>query len=191
MQDNIDNESTTGLDVPAFAHVSPMPPVLGKCPHANIGDDSTNHCTNQDVDTGGLKNPKKERLPGTNLGLFHAKPGNDQGLSLGPKKKNPCNNLCMQGRVCDKLRQICKFAHVASWKQFKKDDQEVILEHADKTGNIWLDKATFKNQKGQDSPEIPASPGRCKGPLAQGNKECVNWARDRCLHTSFSFETCD
>ena len=43
MQDNINNESTTGLDIPAIAHVSPIPPVLGKRLHANIGDDSTNH----------------------------------------------------------------------------------------------------------------------------------------------------
>ena len=53
----------------------------------------------------------------------------------------------MQGKTCDKLRQICKFDHVVSWKAFKKDDQDVILEHADKTGNIWLDEVTFKIQK--------------------------------------------
>jgi hypothetical protein len=60
----------------------------------------------------------------------------------------------MQGKTCNKeLRKICKFAHVAIWKAFKKDDQEAILEHADKTGNIGLDEATFKIQK--QKVEIP------------------------------------
>ena len=81
------------------------------------------------------------------MGLFHAKPGSEQGLFPRLKGKPPCNKFCVQGKTCDKLRQICKFAHVASWKAFGKDDQEAILVHADKTGNIWLDEATFKNQK--------------------------------------------
>jgi hypothetical protein len=143
---------------------------LGKRPHANIGDDSTNHRTNQHVDTGGLKKPKKERLPRTNLGLFHAKPGSDQGLFPRLKGKPPCNNFCVQGRACDKLRQICKFAHVASWKQFEKDDQEVILEHADKTGNIWLDEATFKNQKVEIPQKYQHLLGDAKGPKPKATK---------------------
>ncbi len=170
MQDNIVNESATGLDVPAFAHVTPISPVWGKHPHANIGDDSTNHRTNQDVNTGGLKKPKKECLPRTNLGLFHANPGSDQGLFPRLKGKPPCNNFCVQGRVCDKLCQICKFAHVASWKQFKKDDQEVILEHADKTGNIWLDEVTFKNQKVEIPQKYQHLLGNAKGPKPKVTK---------------------
>jgi hypothetical protein len=157
MQDNIDNESMTGRNVPAFANVLPVL-VSAKHPHLNVGDESTTHHTNHNFDARGLKRPKKECLPRTNLGLVHAKPGSDQGLFPRLRGKPPCNKSCIQGRVCDKLCQICKFAHVASWKMFEKDNQEAILEHANKTGNIWLDKATFKNQS-QDSPDIPASPG--------------------------------
>jgi hypothetical protein len=164
MQENIDNETTTGLDVPAFANVLTAPPLAAKRSQhpSNVGDETTNHRnhdyrgnqgndqdfrSNQDFDSGGNKRTKKERLPRTNLGLFHAKPGSEQGLFPRLKGKPPCNKFCVQGKTCDKLRQICKFAHVASWKAFEKDDQEAILVHADKTGNIWFDEATFKNQK--------------------------------------------
>ena len=164
MQENIDNETTTGLDLPAFANVLTAPPLAAKrSQHPNVGDETTNHRnhqdyrgnqgndqdfrSNQDFDNGGNKQAKKERPPRTNLGLFHAKPGSEQGLFPRLKGKPPCNKFCVQGKTCDKLRQICKYAHVASWKAFEKDDQEAILVHADKTGNIWLDEATFKNQK--------------------------------------------
>ena len=65
---------------------------------------------------------------------------------------------------------MCKFAHVASWKQFKKDDQEVILEHANKTGNIWLDEATFKNQKVKIPQKYQHLLGDAKGPKPKVTK---------------------
>ena len=170
MQYNIDNESTTSLAVPAIANVLPAPPVSAKRPHANVGDESTNHHTNQDIDTSGFIRPKKERLPRTNLGLFHLKPGGDQGLFPRLNRKLLCNNFCMQGRVCDKLPQISKFAHVASWKQHKKEDQEAILKHADKTGNIWLDEATFKNKKVEIPQKYQHLLGDAKGPKPKVTK---------------------
>ncbi len=53
MQDNIDNESMTGLNVPAFANVLPIPG-LAKHSHLNVGDETMNFCTRQDADAGGL-----------------------------------------------------------------------------------------------------------------------------------------
>ena len=44
MQDNIDNESTTGLKVPAFANVLTVPKVAEK---RQFGDESTNHRNGQ------------------------------------------------------------------------------------------------------------------------------------------------
>jgi hypothetical protein len=84
----------------------------------------------------------------------------------------------MQGRVCDKLCQICKFAHVASWKQLKKDDQEVILEHdADKTGIIWLNEETFKNQKIKISQKYQHLLGDVKGPKPKATKSAKTGLR--------------
>jgi hypothetical protein len=163
MQDNIDNKSMTGRDVPAFANVLPIL-VSAKHPHLNVRDKSTTQRTNQDFDARGLIRPKKECLPRTNLGLFHAKPGSDQGLFPRLRGKPPCNNFFIQGRACDKLCQICKFPHVTSWKMFEKDNQEAILEHANKTGNIWLDKATFKNQKAETPQKYQHLLGDANGP---------------------------
>jgi len=158
MQDNIDKESTTGLEVPAFANVLTVPPVAEK---RQFGDESMNHRNsqqdfrnsqqdnhrnNQDHDNGG-KRLKKDKLPRTKLGLFHAKPGSDQGLFLRLKGKPPCNKFCLQGRTCDKPHQMCKFGHFVSWKAFEKKDQDAILEHCDKGGHIWLDETSFNAQK--------------------------------------------
>jgi hypothetical protein len=83
--------------------------VLAKCPHQNVGDEPTIARTNQDADAG-LKRPKKECPPRTNLGLFHAQPGiKDQELFPKLKGKPPYNKFCIQGKACDKLRHICKF----------------------------------------------------------------------------------
>jgi len=159
MQDNIDNESMTGLEVPAFANVLTIPKVTEKC---QFGDESTNHRNgqqdfhnshqdnhdrnNQNHDNGG-KRLKKDKPPRTKLGLFHAKPGSDQGLFPRLKGKPPCNKFCLQGRTCDKPHQMCKFGHFASWKAFEKEDQDAILKHFTKGGHIWLDEASFKAQK--------------------------------------------
>ena len=120
MQENIDNETTTGLDVPAFANVLTAPPLAAKrSQHPNVGGDKTNNHrnhqdyrvnqgndqdfrNNQDFD-GGNKRTKKERPPRTNLGLFHAKPGSEQGHFPRLIGKPPCNKFCVQGKTCDKL----------------------------------------------------------------------------------------
>jgi hypothetical protein len=111
-----------------------------------------------------VKRPKKEHLPRTYLGLFHAKSGSNQGLFHKLKGKPLCNKFCVQGRACDKLCTICKFAQVVSWKMLEKDNQEAILEHANKTGNIWLDKGTFKKQKVKIPKKYQHLLGNASGP---------------------------
>ena len=90
MQANIDNESSTGVDVPAFAHVSPVPLILilVKRPHANVGDESTNLCTNQDINTGGLKKPRKSACLELIWVYSTQNPVVTKGYSLGAKE-NP------------------------------------------------------------------------------------------------------
>jgi len=46
MQENIDNKSMIGLNVPAFANVLTVPPVAAKHSHFNVGDETANHRNN-------------------------------------------------------------------------------------------------------------------------------------------------
>ena len=124
MQENIDNKTTTGLDLPAFANVLVTAPPLAakRSQHPNVGDETNNHrnhqnyqlnqgndqnfCNNQDFD-GGNKRTKKERPPRTNLGLFHAKPGTNKDFSLG-SKENPLatNSVCREKLAISSARSV-------------------------------------------------------------------------------------
>jgi hypothetical protein len=197
MQDNINNKSTTGLDVPAFANVLPVL-VSAKHPHLNnVGAESTTHCTNQDCtnqdsNTGGIKRPKKERLPRTNLGLFHAKPGSDQGLFPRLRGKPPCNKFCIQGRVCDKLCQICKFAHMSrAGRCLKRTTKWPSLNMPTRPVISGLTRRPSRTKRPRFPRNTSISRAMQMAPSPSLQRVRKNLAGDCRLHILYSFETCD
>ena len=78
----------------------------------------------------------------------------------------------------------CKLPHVTSWKMLKKGDLDAILEHANKTSNIWLDEAAFKNQKVEILQKSPVFSWKCIRPQTQqmkgGPMKLVNIAIQLC-----------
>jgi len=70
----------------------------------------------------------------------------------------------LQGKACDKPKQVCKFAHVVTWKSIKEEDQNEILKHCVTTNNLWLDKETTKKHKADLPSEFEHLLGDATGP---------------------------
>ena len=125
MQENIDNETTTGLDLPAFANVLVTAPPLAakRSQHPNVGDETTNHHnhqdyrgnqgndqdfrSNQDFDSGGNKRTKKNARLGPTWAYSMQNPAANKGFSLG-SKGNPLatNSVCREKLVISSARSV-------------------------------------------------------------------------------------
>jgi len=107
----------------------------------------------------------KKNTDFTKLGLFHAKDGIEDGKVFPNTLKLPlCSKFCLQGKACDKPKQVCKFAHVVTWKSIKEEDQNEILKHCVTTNNLWLDKETTKKHKADLPSEFEHLLGDATGP---------------------------
>ena len=159
MQDNIDNESTTGLEVPAFVNVLTIPPVAEK---RQFGDESMNHCNrqqdfcnsqqdnhrnNQDHDNGGKRLKKETNRPGPNWAYSTQNLAVIRGYSLGSKENPLVTNFVCKEELATCLIRCASSATSRAGRLSKRKTKMPSLSTATRAATFGLMRRASKPKR--------------------------------------------